>query len=365
MALWGASDSDESKPKHLTTAQKKEVFASEKGWVIEAGSAQSGNSNTSAKPIVLVAGGSFAISLGKADITEVEFVNTVALDKSAGFTLNMRVRFNEPVVVTGTPQFLVTNNTASARNLTCDYLSGSGTNELIFTEPVAANNAATNASDVLKVVANPVSLNSGTILDTNPDGIGAFAFEAASGGFSSFPTVTLVNPVSSTHTTVAAVGAVTAKIQTVVIHTAGSGHAVNDVLTIANGYGTGTNATFKVTAISGGSSTGPASALQIVNDGAYTAIATNTTTGNTNIATQSTTGSGSGTKFTVTLAVESCVVTTKGIGYTNNPSITISAVASHIGAGVQNGSCTMAGQPATITSSAAIGTGAGTLAVVA
>ena len=361
MALWGASDSDESKPKHLTTAQKKEVFASEKGWVIEAGSAQSGNSNTSASPIVLVAGGSFAIALGSADITEIEFVNTASLDKSAGFTLNMRVRFNEPVVVTGTPQFLVTNNTASARNLTCDYLSGSGTNELIFTEPVAANNAATNASDVLKVVANPVSLNSGTILDTNKDGVGAFAFETATGGFSSFPTVTLVNPVSSTHTTTAAVGAVTAKIHSVAIHTAGSSHSVNDVLTIANAFGTGTNATFKVTSVTSGAVTG----LSIENDGAYTAIGTNTTTGCTNIATQSTTGSGSGTKFTVTLAVESCVVTTKGVGYTNDPTITISAVASHIGAGVQNGSCTMAGQPATITSAASIGTAAGTLAVVA
>ena len=30
---------------------------------------------------------------------------------------------------------------------------------------IAANNAATNASDVLKVVADPVSLNGGTIKD--------------------------------------------------------------------------------------------------------------------------------------------------------------------------------------------------------
>ena len=33
MALWGASDSDESKPKNLTTAEKKEVFANASGWV--------------------------------------------------------------------------------------------------------------------------------------------------------------------------------------------------------------------------------------------------------------------------------------------------------------------------------------------
>ena len=41
MALWGASDSDESKPKNLTTAEKKEVFANASGWVREAGSALS------------------------------------------------------------------------------------------------------------------------------------------------------------------------------------------------------------------------------------------------------------------------------------------------------------------------------------
>ena len=41
MPLWGATDSDESKPKNLTTAQKKQVFANASGWVLEAGSALS------------------------------------------------------------------------------------------------------------------------------------------------------------------------------------------------------------------------------------------------------------------------------------------------------------------------------------
>ena len=45
MALWGNSDSDESKPKWLTTAQKKEVFANTSGWVVEGGSAMTGNDN--------------------------------------------------------------------------------------------------------------------------------------------------------------------------------------------------------------------------------------------------------------------------------------------------------------------------------
>jgi len=164
MGLWGASDSDESKPKNLTTAEKKEVFANASGWVREAGSALTGNDNTSADPEVLVAIGGLAVSIGSADITEIEFKST-AFDKSDGGNIDMLVRFNEPVDVTGTPQFLVTNNTSSSRNITCDYLSGTGTNELTFRKVIGAANAATNADDVLKVVANPVSLNGGTIKD--------------------------------------------------------------------------------------------------------------------------------------------------------------------------------------------------------
>ena len=164
MSSWGASDSDESKPKYLTDAEKKLVFANSSGWVLEAGSAFSGNDNTSATPEVLVAIGELATSLGAADITDIEFVTT-AFDKSDGGNIDMLVRFNEPVDVTGTPQFLITNQTSSSRNITCNYLSGTGTNELTFRKTIAAANAATNANDVLKVVANPVSLNSGTIKD--------------------------------------------------------------------------------------------------------------------------------------------------------------------------------------------------------
>ena len=76
---------------------------------------------------------------------------------------------------------LVTNNTSSSRNITCDYLSGSGTNELTFRKVIAANNAATNASDVLKVVANPVSLNSGTIKDAGTNSASTITSSVAIG----------------------------------------------------------------------------------------------------------------------------------------------------------------------------------------
>ena len=171
MPLWGATDSDESKPKNLTTAQKKQVFANASGWVLEAGSALSGNDNTDADPEVLVAIGELSTSIGAADITEVEMVTTTA-DKSEGFTISVRVRYNEPVdVVTtgGTPTLAVTNgNEGSGTGRgphSLSYASGTGTNELIFSLAIAAANAATNADDVLSVGAQTIALNSGTIKD--------------------------------------------------------------------------------------------------------------------------------------------------------------------------------------------------------
>ena len=171
MSLWGATDSDESKPKNLTTAEKKQVFANSSGWVLEAGSSLSGNNNTSATPEVLVAIGELTTSIGAADITEIEWITTTA-DKSAGFSLSVRARFNEAVDVNvsgGTPYLAVTNGNQGSgsgrgpHNL--PYASGTGTNELVFTLAIAAANAATNAGDILAIGTNPMNLNSGTIKD--------------------------------------------------------------------------------------------------------------------------------------------------------------------------------------------------------
>jgi hypothetical protein len=193
MGLWGASDTDESKPKNLTTAEKKEVFANTKGWVREAGSSLSGNDNTSADEEVLVALGGLSASLGAADITEIEWITTTA-DKSEGFTLSARVRFNEPVAVVttgGTPTLAATNgNEGSGTGRgphALAYASGTGTNELVFSLAIAAANAATNADDVIVFGANPLALNSGTIKDvatstTNATITSASSIGTAAGG---------------------------------------------------------------------------------------------------------------------------------------------------------------------------------------
>jgi len=187
MSLWGATDSDESKPKNLTTAEKLEVSASSKGWVREAGSILSGNDNASATPEVLVALRGLAVKLGAADITEITFVTT-AFDKSAGGNIDLLVRFNEAVDITGTPRVSITNGnqgSGSGRGPhLANYLSGTGTNEITFRCTIAAANAATNADDVLVIGANAMALNGGTVKDagtttvstiTNAAGIGTAA----------------------------------------------------------------------------------------------------------------------------------------------------------------------------------------------
>ena len=187
MSLWGATDSDESKPKNLTTAEKLEVSASSKGWIREAGGILSGNDNTSATPEVLVALRGLAVKLGAADITEITFVTT-AFDKSAGGNIDLLVRFNEAVDITGTPRVSITNGnqgSGSGRGPhLANYLSGTGTNEITFRCTIAAANAATNAGDVLVIGANATALNGGTVKDagtttvstiTNAAGIGTAA----------------------------------------------------------------------------------------------------------------------------------------------------------------------------------------------
>ena len=174
MALWGISDADESKPKWLTDADKKKVYADASGWRFE-------NPKSGATDEVLCAVSGLAVSIGSADITEIEFIST-AFDKSAGGTLSVRVRFNEAVAVTGTPQLTVVNDQRT--NHTLSYASGTGSNELVFSLVIGAANAATNAGDVLSIGANAMALNSGTVKDngtstnstiTNIAGIGTAA----------------------------------------------------------------------------------------------------------------------------------------------------------------------------------------------
>ena len=158
MALWGVSDADESKPKYLSTADKKNCIAKPEGWVLKKAV---GSRNL--EEVLVATGANLAVGIGQADITEIDWITTAA-DKSEGFTLSAKVIFNENVTVSGTPQLTVVNSVNA--NHTLSYASGSTTNELVFELAIAAGNAATDADDVLSIGANAMSLNGGTIVDS-------------------------------------------------------------------------------------------------------------------------------------------------------------------------------------------------------
>ena len=167
MALWGASTSDEAKPKWMTTADKKQVYATTAGWVKESWNADSGNDNTSADPEVLVCIGSLTTSLGAATITSCEFITT-AYVASAGDTLQCRVRWNEAVDVVegGSGLKLNVNRTpdgGSAASHTLVYLSGTGTNELVFSLAIAGGSPVA-ALDSFAITEQNLAFGGGTTL---------------------------------------------------------------------------------------------------------------------------------------------------------------------------------------------------------
>ena len=185
MGLWGASTSDESKPKNLTTAEKKDVFANASGWVRQAGTADNGNDNTSATPEVLVAIGDLSTSLGAATIAAVNFAVGQTVSGAGGSVLKVEVQYNEQVTVSSQPALMVVSNDQTGSGgsssitltmdgtlpVTSDTLSFSGT----------ASNAAVNATDVLSIGAQNVDKNGGTIKDAGTTTDSAVAISAAQG----------------------------------------------------------------------------------------------------------------------------------------------------------------------------------------
>ena len=184
MSGWGATDSDESKPKWLTADQKEDVFANSSGWVVKAGSTMTGNGNTSATPEVLVALGSLATSLGQATIDAVDWEST-AFDVSDGGTLKINVHYNEEITVAGaSPLMYVANNqagggSASSVTLTMDGSLPFTGDKLTFSNTIGAGGTTVVADDVLSFAAQSINLNGATMVDAIGGGNAERAISAA------------------------------------------------------------------------------------------------------------------------------------------------------------------------------------------
>jgi len=177
MPLWGtAHAAATNKPKFLPTDEdskysRGDCYATQSGWVMQAGHASSGNGNTSADPEVLVAIGGLAgtsstTGLKTPTVTNMRFVigTAATTDFTAGSsaqTLTCEITWDEGVTVAGSPRVVVVNDSRSNHTLTYTA-TGSTANRKRFT--VASQTIV--ADDILTLGGNDITLNSGTISDT-------------------------------------------------------------------------------------------------------------------------------------------------------------------------------------------------------
>ena len=182
MPLWGtAHASATNKPKFLPADEnsdfnKADAYATQRGWVMQAGHVSSGNGNTDADPEILVAIGGLAgadasTGLRAPTVTSMRFVKgtTATTDLTASNSagrIRVEITWDEAVTVAGTPQVVVANSNASGGGYgsytLCYISSGSTANRKLF----EATSQSLGNTDVLTLGGSNISLNSGTISDT-------------------------------------------------------------------------------------------------------------------------------------------------------------------------------------------------------
>jgi hypothetical protein len=121
MPLWGASTSDESKPKNLTAEEKSRTFATTRGWEIR-------RPDGTDEVIVAIRNLSAAEKLAAATISQVFFT---ANSYSTGATGTVRVVWNERVTPTTTGTLVVTRSDTSA-TITATRTGNGGPNFVNF-----------------------------------------------------------------------------------------------------------------------------------------------------------------------------------------------------------------------------------------
>jgi len=176
MPLWGNTHgAATNKPKFLPADEdsnynRADCYATQSGWVMQAGHPSSGNGNTSADPEVLVASGGLAgadasTGLRAPTITSMRFV-TASLVNGGSKTMTVEITWDEGVTVAGSPRVVVANGNQSSDgdgNATLTYTAtGSTANRKRFTN--ASLTFSTN--DVYTLGGANITLNSGTISDT-------------------------------------------------------------------------------------------------------------------------------------------------------------------------------------------------------
>ena len=181
MPLWGTAHASASnKPKFAPTDEnsdykKGDIYATQAGWVRQAGTKASGNDNTSATPEVLVAIGDLAgadasTGLRAPTVTKLRYIigDTSTTDMTAGDgtqRILVEVTWDEAVTVAGSPQIVVVNGNQSGGGYGNHTLTYTATGSTANRKRFEKTSAGLGNTDVL-TTPSAIALNSGTISDT-------------------------------------------------------------------------------------------------------------------------------------------------------------------------------------------------------
>lgn len=133
------------------------AFATERGWE----KPLAGTNPDDGLTEVIVAIGGLATAADEANIRSVVVLTDAGL-LTDGEDLDIEVTFNENVDVTGTPRIEITLATGTVY---ADYVSGDGTNKLLFTYTVGSGDSDLDGIELV----SPIDLNGGTIDDSVED----------------------------------------------------------------------------------------------------------------------------------------------------------------------------------------------------
>ena len=175
--LWGKSASSATnKPKFLLDNEdakynRNNAYATASGWVMRAGTAATGNDNTSADPEILVAIGELSTTVSSATITDARFVvgSTATTDMTAGDgtqRILLEFTWEEAVTITGSPRITVANGDQSGGGYGNHVLTYTATGSAANRKRFEKTSAGLGNTDVLTVGGSNIDLNSGTIKDT-------------------------------------------------------------------------------------------------------------------------------------------------------------------------------------------------------
>ena len=151
MGLWGKSTTTESRPKWLggdgaqgASGAKEDAHATTAGWALRAGTAASGNDNTSAQVEVIACVSGLSATLGAANILSVDFT---AGEYARAETFDIVLTYDEALTVTSVAwsadqvisnkvYFAISNygptDMVDDGDMKMQYFSGTGTNKLTF-----------------------------------------------------------------------------------------------------------------------------------------------------------------------------------------------------------------------------------------